>query len=390
VIRVALLITSLNVGGAETQTVALAGHLRRRGHDVLVITLLPTAGLRDQLLDTGAQLTSLGMSRGVPDPRSLWRLYAILRSWQPDILHCHMTHPNLMGRIIGRMAGVGVIISTIHNTYEGGWWRKWAYRVTDRLAHRTTAVSSASAARYIALGAVPASRMCVVPNGIDVERFRPNVECRNARRRVLHVGDDFLWLAVGRLEAPKDYANMLDAFASVTTCTPGARLCIAGHGKLEAELRGRAQRLGIANRVDFLGLRRDIGELMSAADAFVMSSSTEGLPMVLLEAAATGLPIATTDVGGIGEIVRSGETGYLVPPHDSVALAAAMLTIQELDASQRSAMGARARARVVARYGLDAIASEWHCLYLQSLDADSSLTPAAVDLATQPHGPPRA
>ncbi|HEV7956710.1 MAG TPA: glycosyltransferase, partial [Marisediminicola sp.] len=318
--RVALFVMSLNVGGAETQSVALAGRLRKQGYDVVVITVLPTTGLRDQLLDTGAESTSLGMTRGVPDPRGAWRLYRTLRRWRPDILHSHMTHPNLLGRIIGRIAGVRVIISTIHNTYEGGRWRKLAYRATDRLADLTTAVSEASAARYVDLGAVPAHRMRVLPNGIDVARFLPEEKGREAKRRELQIDNDFLWLAVGRLEAPKDYGNMLDAFAVVTKRKPAVRLCIAGQGDLEGEMRARAQRLGIESRVTFLGLRRDVGALMAAAHAFVMSSSTEGLPMVLLEAAAAGLPIVATDVGGIGEIVRPMDTGYLVPPGHAIAL----------------------------------------------------------------------
>jgi glycosyltransferase involved in cell wall biosynthesis len=182
------------------------------------------------------------------------------------------------------------------------------------------------------------------------------------------VGDAFLWLAVGRLEPPKDYANLLDAAAHLqTTAKDNWVICVAGQGPLLAELRSRADSLGIADRVRFLGVRKDIPDLMNAADGYVMSSAWEGMPMVLLEAAATGLPIVATDVGGNREVVLDGNTGFLVPPKDPEALAETMLHVMALSRDERGRLGEAGRTHVESNYSLDQIVERWEALYHELL-----------------------
>ncbi|RKO68138.1 glycosyltransferase [Desulfofundulus salinus] len=124
-----------------------------------------------------------------------------------------------------------------------------------------------------------------------------------------------------------------------------------------------AHSLGLTERVRFLGVRRDIPELMSSADAYVMSSAWEGLPMVLLEAAACELPVVSTDAGGNSEIVLDGVSGYIVPPRDPQALAAAMLKMMSLPEEERRAMGRAGRAHIEANYSLDHVVDQWEKLY---------------------------
>ena len=144
---------------------------------------------------------------------------------------------------------------------------------------------------------------------------------------------------------------------------PGVRLLIAGTGPLRSSLEDEIGAAGLATNVSILGLRKDVRALMQAADAFVMSSAWEGMPVVLLEAAAAGLPIVATRVGGNPEVVCDGESGFLVPPRDSDALGLAMLRLTGLSEAQRRSMGERGREHVRAHYGLNRVVERWEDIY---------------------------
>src|SRR5690606_21010209 len=133
--------------------------------------------------------------------------------FRPDVVHAHMVHANLLTRIGRLFAPVPVLISTAHSANEGARWRAVAYRFTDRLTEETTNVSDAAVRRSIEWGAVPATRIRFMPNGIDLSRFRRDGESRAQYRRALDLDGRFAWLAVGRFEEPKDYPSMVEAFA---------------------------------------------------------------------------------------------------------------------------------------------------------------------------------
>jgi glycosyltransferase involved in cell wall biosynthesis len=360
------------VGGAEVQVLALADRLRARGHETIIISLIPAGPLDAEAKKLGIPTHSLGMRPGIPDPRALLRLARELRAWRPDILHSHMVHANLLARLVRPLTRVPVLICTVHNMDEGGAIRMGAYRLTNRLADLTTIISHAAAERFVRIGAIPRDRLRVLPNGVDTSRFRPRPELRGALRKELGVGDEFLWLAVGRFEPAKDYPNLLSAFADVVAHRPRAVLALAGRGMLQEAMERKAESLGIKGQVRFLGLRRDVPELMSAADAYVMSSAWEGLPMVLLEAASSGLPIVATDVGGNREVVVDGENGLLVPARDAAALGLAMRRAMGTSSAGLQTMGERGRARALERYSLARVVDTWETTYRELLDGSSA------------------
>jgi glycosyltransferase involved in cell wall biosynthesis len=199
---------------------------------------------------------------------------------------------------------------------------------------------------------------------------------------------EFVWLAVGRFETAKDYPTMLRAFAQVRERHPRTVLLLVGRGSLQGETDALVGALGLSGAVRFLGVRRDVPELMSAADGYVMSSAWEGMPMVLLEAAGAGLPIVTTAVGGNREVVRDGETGFLVPPRDPDALAGAMLRLLELPEPERRAMGERGHVRVRTEYGLSQVAERWEALYREVLARRGA--PVPPQISSPPAAPQRA
>jgi glycosyltransferase involved in cell wall biosynthesis len=201
---------------------------------------------------------------------------------------------------------------------------------------------------------------------VDTDRFQ-NVpgSARDSVRTSLGLRDEFVWMAVGRFEVAKDYPNMLRAFARVRAGQEDTVLLLVGGGSLQEETEALTRSLGLTAAVRFLGMRSDVPELMSAADAYVMSSAWEGMPLVLLEAAAAGLPVVATLVGGNQEVVRHEETGFLVPPGDSDSLGDAMLRLTRSPEAERRAMGRRGREYVQRQYRLGRVVDRWEEVYRQ-------------------------
>ncbi len=360
--RITYLATTSWTGGAERQVHDLAVRMREAGWDVTAVSMLPLGDSFADLPGQGIPTASLDMKRGVADPRALVRLGMILRDRRPDVLHAHMVHANLLARLSRLIRRTPVVVCTVHSQYQGPRWRSIAYRLTDTLTDATTAVSQVAMTDAVDQGAVSTNRISVVPNGVDLTTYVRRVDTRGRLRAALELGDDFVFLAVGRLAPAKDYPNLVRAFTRLRGTRPHVRLLIAGGGS-QAELRACVERAGLQEHVELLGERSDVPELMGAADALVMSSAWEGLPLVLLEAGASELPVVATDVGGNREAVEDGVTGFLVPPRDDASLARSMARLMDLGDHEREAMGIAGRARVTGTFDLGAVADRWDALY---------------------------
>jgi len=354
------------MGGAERQVLLLARGLRDRGWRVTVVALSGTAdGAKCELYAAGAEFLSLGMRKGLADPRGWIHFNRWLRQERPEVVHAHMPHAAWLARWSRPWAPVRVVLDTIHTSSTGKAGRRIGYRLSDWLPDRVTAVSWAAADFYRAAGMVAAERLTVLPNGVDVEAWRPDAAVRNDVRRELGLRDEFLWLATGRLEPVKDYPTLLRAMVGLPS---SARLAVAGAGWQKSELRGLTKCLGLEPRVRFLGFEPNVGRWMHAADGFVLSSLWEGLPMGLLEAAACGLPAVATNVPGTPEALVDGVTGWLVPPADPAALNATMTRLMRSSLEERATMGERARQRAMALFSLDRVLDRWEALYAELLE----------------------
>jgi glycosyltransferase involved in cell wall biosynthesis len=371
--RIIFVITILDYGGGQTELLRLAIRLKKYlGWEVQVVSMIAPVAFVEELTRAGITVVSLDMKKGIPDPRAIWRLAKLLRQWQPAILHSHLVHANLLARITRIFAPVPVQISTAQCINEGGRWREIAYRLTDYWCDLTTNVSEAATERYVNIGAVPRNKIAYIPNSVDTEIFCPNPTAREKIRWDLNLGDKFVWLAVGRLEEQKDYPNLLQSFAQVVKNHPDSSLLICGRGILEEMLVNLTQKLGLESQVKFLGIRRDIANLMNGVDGYVMSSAWEGMPIVLLEASAVGLPIVATDVSGNSEVVIDKQSGFIVPPHNSNSLAEAMLQLMALSLMDRQKMGGVGRKNVVDKYSIEKVVARWENLYLDLLAKKSA------------------
>lgn len=383
------MVNCLSRAGAETQLVRLAIELRQLGHDVGVISILPPQDFTATLRDAGIPIVSLthlaldGGGHGAAVPRTavirgLPTAVRTLRSWRCEALVCFIHEASLVGRVVGRIAGVDVVIGSERNVWREGRIDARISRWTDRLLTTTVVNTARVAEDLVRRRIVRPNRVEVIANGIDVADYQSPPERRAMVRAEIDAGDSFIWLAIGRLTPQKDYPTLLTAFAKVRNRRPDARLLVAGSGVLDEELAMLATRLGIRRAVMFLGERSDIADLLAATDGLVMSSESEGLPNAVLEAFAAGVPVVATAVGGVPELVKPGHTGMLVAVRDVDALADAMLELMAASADERARLGSNGHTMVRSRYGMAQIAQRW----LDLITAHSRVR------TTQPHGAP--
>ena len=365
--HVALIVPGLDrIGGAERQVILLAKGLALRGWRVSVVALSGDGGdAADDLTSADVRFLSFHMRKGLADPRGWIRFHSWLQHESPDVLHAHLPHAAWFARWSRLAAPVRVLIDTLHSSSAGSLGRRLGYRASNWLPDAVTAVSHAVADAHLAAHMVSANKLSVLPNGIDVQTWRPDPQTRAALRRKLGFENEFLWFAAGRLEAVKDYPTLLWAMAEVPE---PARLVIAGAGPFESELRRLTKEFGLEPRVRFLGFEPDILRWMQAADGFVLSSRWEGLPMGLLEAAACALPAVATDVPGTREVIVPWQTGSLAVAGSAMSLKGAMTRVMRLPPEERQAMGNRARQRVVEQFSLAAVLDRWEALYARLLD----------------------
>lgn len=365
--RILILITTLTFGGAETQVVRLATELKMRGWTVCVVCMVKPTAYASQLEAEHIPVHSLDMKRGVADLRGVFRLKSLIGDFRPDIVHCHMYHANILGRVTRLFCRIPALVCTAHNFRETSekdgptWHKELLYRITDPLADKTTIICNAAFERYVRVGAVPRRKFQMVPNGIDTDHFTRSKNRREKAREVLGIGSEFVWLAVGRLVKQKDYPTLFRALELLKH--EQFVLLIAGNGPLEEELKEECRAHGLEGHVRFCGAREDILDLYSAADAFVMSSEFEGLSAALLEAASTGLPAVVTDVGGNADVVTDEVTGYVVPPMAPKQLAAAMHRLMALSPECLQAMGDGARQLCHEQFRIAAVMDKWADLY---------------------------
>lgn len=359
------------VGGAERQAMLLAEGLRSRDWRVSVVALTGAGGAAAaELRRCGVEFVSLEMRKGLADPRGWVRMYWWLKHERPDVVHAHLPHAAWLARWLRLGADVPVVIDTLHTSSVGGMGRRIGYTCSRWLPDHVTAVSHAAAEAHLAAGMVRGGRLSVVGNGVDIDTWRPDPQARAEIRRELGLTDEFLWVAVGRLEPVKDYPTLLRAMARTPET---AQLAILGAGPLQNELVRLASELGLARRVRLLGFEPNVKRWMQAADGFALSSCFEGLPMALLEAGACALPAVATNVAGTREVILEGVNGLLTGAGDAHHLGRAMVQVMNMPAEERSIMGLCARRLVIRRFSMEAILDRWECLYGELLRRKSGV-----------------
>ena len=285
-----------------------------------------------------------------------------VKRFRPGILVGFMYHGIMTARIAGRLTGVPAIVSSVRNERDSP-LRGRIMRATDGLTDAVTVQSCHLASVLAQKQVVVGSHVHVIPNSVDVDRFAMRLYGDRTRERFRVGRDQFLWLAVGRLDEAKDYPNLLNAFSALSKSHPNTRLMIAGDGPLKSDLHSMVQRMDIDSRVRFLGLSQDMSSLYAASDALVLSSAWEGMPNVVLEAMASSTPVVATAVGAVPEVVSDGESGLIVPPHDHRSLSDAMERLMELPDETRKAFGQAGYDRVRSEFSRESVIDKWEELF---------------------------
>jgi glycosyltransferase involved in cell wall biosynthesis len=371
--RVLYLIVDLPVGGAEIQLLNLVRHLDRNRYSPLVLCIGKNGPIGEEIAREGVPVTELGLFRkGGIERRIVKTVREFLRGEKISLLHSHLYHANVYGRLAAFREGIPAVC-TVHNTYAHP---KMHRRLINRwLARRTARIIAVSAPvrdDILRYDGVDPSKVVVIPNGVEPDRFDIPLTRAEARERLGIPAEHFLIGTVGRLEEQKGLQYLLDAVRILRRGGKNAFLLVAGSGREEARLREQATRDGIEDAVFFLGPRRDIPELYRAMDVFALPSLWEGGPITLLEAMASGLPVVATPVGFVPEVVRDGVNGFLVPLRNPALLADVLWGLRE-DPARAESAGRQGKATVRERYTHRHLAGKVMAVYEEVLPGFSPL-----------------
>jgi glycosyltransferase involved in cell wall biosynthesis len=362
-LQLVFLIRSLGTGGAERQLVKLVELLDKSVFQITVITYYHGGALASELdAVPGVKRLTIGKTGPRDLVRFFLRLVTTIRRLRPDVIHGYMPDANILAWVAGRLCGARVVWGLRASDVDFEHYRFLSgalFKVAAWLSRRADLIiaNSESGRRFHAKHGYSGDRMIVIPNGIDVDRFRRDRDARIRLRRVWGVAPDaFVVGSVARLDPMKDHDTYIEAARILSRRIPNARFVIVGDGPHETKRRlaDVAARAGIADSIIWLGTRTDMPAVYSAFDVAVSSSAFgEGFSNALGEAMACEVPCVTTDVGDGAAIV--GDTGRVVPPRDPGRLADGLA---ELAADDRVRLGDEARSRIQRLYSVDALARD--------------------------------
>ncbi|HEY0482125.1 MAG TPA: glycosyltransferase [Kofleriaceae bacterium] len=364
--RIVHVLSSFGMGGQERVAFDLAVSQLRAGCEVTVLSLAPPPDgpLAAELRAAGIEVARVARQREGIDPILILRLARWLRRHRVDLVHTHNRMALIYGAPAGRLARARVV-HTKHGKNPRGGTRLAAGKLAARAVDAFVAVSDETADVARRRREIDERRLMVITNGIELGRFHPAPAGRERVRRELGI-DAGAWVigTVGRIAAEKNHALLVNAMAPLLG--PGTRLIIAGDGPLLPALTELVAARGVASFVHLLGARYDVPDILNALDSFVLSSDTEGLPLVVLEAMATGLPVISTRVGGVPNVLEEGVTGFLVPAGDEQGLRDRAAQLRADPAATR-ALGERARSVAVSRYSAERMQRDYLELYARVL-----------------------
>lgn len=400
-VRVLQVITRLIVGGAQETVMDTASLLDRERFQVEVLCG-PQTGSEGSLIEEARgrsiPLTILPELRREADPagdlRALARLARLIQAGRFQVVHTHSSKAGILGRLAARLAGVPVIVHTVHGwSFHAGMPApaQLAGVALERLAasfsHALVAVTPRDIQKGLRAGIGRPGQYRLIRSAIPLEAFEARRDQREEARRELGLPPEALVLGnVGRFSPQKNPLDWARVAARVAGALPECRLLLVGDGPLRSQVEALLAGCGLAGRSTFTGLRRDIPRLVAAMDVFLLTSLWEGLPRVIPQAMAMGLPVVAYAVDGVAEALRGGETGYACRPGALDEAAGYCLELLK-DPQRREALGRRARAFARAEFGLDRMIRQLEGLYWEGLQAVQRQADRRAPLTSGPWPP---
>ncbi|WPU24679.1 glycosyltransferase [Cedecea neteri] len=352
--KIMLVITGLNIGGAEKQVSLLADKFVERNNTVQIVNL---TGKVEVTTNSNINIINIGMKKSfIGFISTIVSLVKITKAFAPDVVHSHMFHANIMARISrGFSKRKYKLICTAHSKNEGGKIRMLAYRITDFFCDITTNVSGEALDEFIKKKAFSKFKSIAVYNGIDTNEFKFSDGDRVRLRNELCISSsEKLILAVGRLTDAKDYPNLLYAFKLLSV---NYKIVIIGDGELRPDIEKLIGELGLDSRVFLMGSLMDVSPYYSACDIFVTSSKWEGFGLVAAEAMSSECLVVGTNSGGVAEVI--GDKSFIVPISDSQALADKIEEVMCLSQESILEIKHRNRKHIENNFSIDSITDRW-------------------------------
>jgi glycosyltransferase involved in cell wall biosynthesis len=338
-----------------------------------VLVLRGSGVLEAELAQVNVEVIDIGGAPGQGDYFAFRKVAREARKRRIDLFHTHNSLPLFDAFVAARMTGVR---GHVHTDHARNFPDKLRYMIAEHVVSyfldTIVAVSDDTRNNLVRYEKIPASRIAVIPNGIDGDRFTQPVDV-TAVRAALGISSGPVIGMAARLTEQKGVIYLLQAVARLREQFPGLQVLIAGSGDQDDYLKEAADELGIAGTVQFLGMRLDIPDLVRAFDVYVIPSIWEGLPMALLEAFAAGTPVVASNVGGVGKVIRHRENGSLVPARDPEALAAELahvLAHPQVRTKYREA----GRQTFEENYSAEAMTRRYEAVYLAAVGRSESAT----------------
>ncbi len=376
--KILLLNTQMEAAGAQKALLSLAAGLKARGHHVVVVTMYDKADYISLFEEQyGLSIINLNMKPAGKNIvmrvskllTGLFALFQLMRRERIQVIQTFSHYSNMLGPLLAWLAGVPVRLSSQRMSLRGA--PKWLLTLDTLVANsflvqKMTSVSEGTRQFCIRQQGIRADKIQTIYNGIDPSVYQQpftRAEQPAALHRELGLDSNAVVMTtIARLHPQKGHSFLIEAIPQIVKSIPNARLLFVGEGALRAELERRAARVGATNLIRFAGVRQDISQVLAISDLFVLPSLWEGLPNVVLEAMAAGVPVVATDVDGSAELIIANKTGMLVPPKQSDALATAIIQLWQDEPCRKRIIAAAAQ-QVEQSFSLQRNVTAYETLY---------------------------
>lgn len=370
--KIVFITTDLDMGGAEIMLYSLLSKMNRQQFNLIVVSLIDSGVWGSRIEALGIPVHTIGMQQGKPTPAAIWRLIQTVNRLKPDIIQGWMYHGNIAAQLASLFSASKIpVFWSIHHSPTSLSSERIMTKAIIKVGanvshfnHKVIFVSQNSQQLHEKIG-YKSVNTCIIPNGFDTDLFQPSVTAKNKLRSELGLAESSILIGlIGRFHPMKDHHNFLKAAALILKDYPELNFILAGTDvdSNNSILAGYITKLNLANRVHLLGERQDMNCVIPALDILSLSSAFgEAFPLVIGEAMSCGVPCAVTNIGDSAFIV--GDTGKIVPPKDSEALANAWRELIDIGINGRKLLGNAARERIITSFSLKYIVSQYEKIY---------------------------
>jgi glycosyltransferase involved in cell wall biosynthesis len=362
--KILFLITGSDVGGAEIVVKNIIFNIDLDKFLPIFVSIRPLGRIGKEI---SQKFNAISLQADAKfNPLFLLRLFSLIKKEKPDVLHCHLFHANLLGRIIGRLAGVPLIISTVHTDNFGGKLRYFLLRITDFLNNLTITVSQDIKNGLIERKISTEDKIQVIYNGVE-ENFNliSKEDIDNLKNKIGIVDKYPIILTVGRLNIIKGHIYLIKSLVKIVKKYPDIRLLIIGDGPEKNNLETEVLNLELQNNVLFLGEIRELPIYYKMADIFVLPSVNEGFGLAAVEAMSNKLLVVASCVGGVKEIIKDGINGFFATAKDTDNLAEVINKVYSLNEAERNKIVNNAYNDFKDNFSLERMISNYEKIYLK-------------------------